>query len=347
MKPYEELTHHGKLRRAQSVARAALNAFGFPEARLSFLVDSGNILYRVKTKDTAPTCGSLYVDNCYLLRLHWPGYQNDCAVDSELKWLRALSDAGLPVPQPVATTGGEFSVEIPVPGAPERRRCSILRWVKGRMVTKRVRPWHLKAIGSLMARLHNHASTWRLPSGFTRRHYDRNGLWGDDTGTGYSEAEVWARIPRRYFKAFHEVTMRVEKIMEDWGKGPDVYGLIHTDLGTKANVLFHGREARAIDFDDAGFGYWMYDLVMPLADWEGESVWPTYRDALLEGYMATRSMPEEQLSQLELFQAAYRATEVFWGTAVLTRHPDSTDWLERRDRAWRHINRYLKRRPLQ
>jgi len=86
---------------------------------------------------------------------------------------------------------------------------------------------------------------------------------------------------------------------------------------------------------------------MPLADWEGESVWPTYRDALLEGYMATRSMPEEQLSQLELFQAAYRAMEVFWGTAALTRHPDSTDWLERRDRAWRHINRYLKRRPLQ
>ena len=135
--------------------------------------------------------------------------------------------------------------------------------------------------------------------------------------------------------------------MEDWGKGPDVYGLIHADLGTKANVLFHGREARAIDFDDTGFGYWMYDLVMPLADWEGENVWPTHRDALLEGYMATRSIPEEQLSQLELFQAAYRAVEVFWGTAVLTRHPDSTYWMERRDRAWRHIKRYLERRPLQ
>ena len=61
--------------------------------------------------------------------------------------------------------------------------------------------------------------------------------------------------------------------MEDWGKEPDVYGLIHADLGTKANVLFNKGEARAIDFDDGGFGYWTYDLAVPLCDWEGEDVW--------------------------------------------------------------------------
>lgn len=345
MKAYEDLTPRGKLRRTGRIARAAVEAFGFAKARLRLIVDSGNTMYRVKTVDPTPIEGSLYVDNCYLLRLHWLGYQNSGAVNSELEWLYALCDAGLPVPQPIATIEGELSVKVSDPGVSGARRCSLLRWVKGRMVTKLVRPWHMKAIGRLIARLHNHTSSWKPPSGFVRRHYDRNGLWGDDTGTNYTADEVWPRIPRRYFKAFQEVTMRVEQIMENWGKGLDVYGLIHADLGTKANVLFHSGEARVIDFDDAGFGYWMYDLVMPLADWEGEDVWPAYRDALLEGYTEMRFIPEEQLGYLELFQAAIRAMEIFWGTAATMRRPDSTYWIERRDKAWRHIKCYLKENP--
>lgn len=347
LKAYEDLTRLGKLRRAHRVARVALNAFGFAGANLRLVAEAGNILYRVRAVNFAPIEGSLYVENCYLLRLHWPGYQSCSAVASELEWLHALSDAGLPVPRPVATAEGELSALVSMPGVPEARRCSLLRWVKGRMALKRVRSWHMKAIGSLMAQLHNHASSWKPPQSFVRRHYDRNGLWGNDTGTGYAEDEVRLRIPRQYSEAFHEVTMRVEEVMEDWGKGLDVYGLIHADLGTKANVLFHGREARPIDFDDAGFGYWMYDVAIPLCDWEGDNVWPAYRDALLEGYLEKRSIPEEQLEKLELFQAAYRAVEIFWATAATMHNPNSPDWMERGREAWRHIKRYLKENPRQ
>jgi Ser/Thr protein kinase RdoA (MazF antagonist) len=347
MKAYEGLTRLGRLRRARSLACAALDAFGLAEADLRFVVEAGNILYRVKARGFASEKRGLYVDDCCLLRLHWPGYQSDCAVDSELVWLQALSDVGFPVPQPLAAKDGKLSVDVSVPGVPGVRRCSLLRWVKGRMVEKRVRPWHLKAIGNLMARLHDHASSWRQPAGFMRRHYDRNGLWGDDTGTGYKAAEVWSKIPRRYFEAFQEVTGRVERVMEDWSKGSDVYGLIHADLGTKANVLFYGGEARLIDFDDAGFGYWMYDLAVPLCDWEGEDVWSAYRNALLQGYLEVRSLPKEQLRELELFQAAFRAVEIFWGTAGIMQRPHSTYWMERRDMAWKFLKRYLKEHPLQ
>lgn len=33
------------------------------------------------------------------------------------------------------------------------------------------------------------------------------------------------------------------------------------------------------------------------------------------------------------------------GTANTLHHPGSTYWMERRDEAWRHINRYLKENP--
>ena len=130
-KAYEDLTPRGKLWRIGRIARAAIEAFGFTEARLRLIVDAGNIMYRVKTVDPTPVEDSLYVDNCCLLRLHWPGYQSDGAIDSELAWLRALCAAGLPVPQPIATKDGDLSVEISVSSIPRARKCSLLRWVKG------------------------------------------------------------------------------------------------------------------------------------------------------------------------------------------------------------------------
>lgn len=344
MKAYEDLTRRGRLRRIKRIAQRGLDAFGFHEVCPRLIIESGNILYRVKTMNPMPTSGNLYVDNCFLLRLHWPGYQSEGAIESELEWLSALCNAGLPVPQPVPTIEGELSVEISIPGVPESRRCSLLRWVKGRRVMKHVRRWHMTAIGNLMARFHNHASSWKPPPHFVRRHYDHNGLWGDDTGTSYTADEVWPRIRRRYFEAFREVTLRVERVMEDWGKELDVYGLIHADLGTNANVLFYSGEARAIDFDDGGFGYWMYDLAVALCDWEGMNEWSTYRDALLEGYLEMRSIPEEQLKQLQLFQAAYRAVEIFWATAGAIRFKDPTYWMKRQDAAWKHIKRYLRKK---
>ena len=347
MKVYEALTHRGKMRRIRGMAREALDAYGLTGARLRLIVDQGNISYRVKAENPpgVEEENDLYEDGCYLLRLHQPGYQKGEHIDSELEWLTALCEANMPVPMPVFTVDGERSVEVSVPGVPRARRCSLLRWVKGRMAKKLVRPGHMKAIGGLIARLQNHASSWSPAPGFVRRHYDRNGFWGDDTGTGYSSGEVWPRIPQQYSEAFREVTARAERVMEDWGKGSEVYGLIHADLGTEANVLFHGGEARAIDFDDSGYGYWVHDLAVPMCDWEGEEEWPGFREALLEGYSEIRTIPEYQLEQLELFQASFRAMEIFWGTACMIHIPDSAYWKERMEEARVHIERYLKRNP--
>ena len=62
------------------------------------------------------------------------------------------------------------------------RKCSLLRWLDGRFVTKQLRPAHVREWGRLMARFHNHAAGWRLPKGFTRRHRDWPGLYGEGAG---------------------------------------------------------------------------------------------------------------------------------------------------------------------
>ena len=130
--------------------------------------------------------------------------------------------------------------------------------------------------------------------------------------------------------------------MDEWGKGPDVYGLIHADLGMDANVLFWGGEARAIDFDDSGFGYYVYDLSLALEGCQEDGALPQFRDALLDGYAQVRYLPEDQIIYLDLFLAAYYVYLSLWAAAMAHLHPMYREALHKRmERAFRLVERYV------
>lgn len=336
MKPFEELTRRGRVRRYRQLARVALAAYGLSEARLRFIRDAGNVTFRVDASSQSPfEPGSerTFRNHC-VLRIHESGYQTPEAITSELEWLAALRrDTDLAVPEPVRTLDGELSVEIQIPGIPEPRRCSLLRWMKGRMHAQGLRPSHLRALGRLTAGLHEHAAHWQPPPGFTRPRYDWDGLFGDNDFVKAPADEVWAQIPKPYYEPFERVTSQVRQVMDELGQGRDAFGLIHADIGIGANVLFESGEARAIDFDDCAFGYWMYDIGVALSEVRGEEAFPWYRDALLDGYTEIRSLPEEQWVHLDLFIATWHAFEMFWATSGAILFPGSRQaydrWVER------------------
>ena len=292
-----------------------------------FIREAGNVTFRVEPLDQSPFKdeSERYYRNHCVLRIHELGYQTAEAITSELAWLSALcSDTNLAVPEPARTLDGELSVEVQISGVPERRRCSLLRWVKGRMLTKGLRPNHFRGTGRLMAGLHQHAVLWQLPEGFTRPRYDWEGLFGDNDFVKVPSGEVWTSIPQEYYPAFELVTTQLRQVMAEFGQGADAFGLIHADIGLGANILFEGGEARAIDFDDCAFGYWMFDVGVALSDVYTEEAFPQYRDALFEGYTETRSLPEEQWVNLDLFVAAWHAFEMYWATAGAIRFPGSS-----------------------
>jgi Ser/Thr protein kinase RdoA (MazF antagonist) len=348
VKPYQELTRRGRLRRLGQLARAALEAYGLAGARLKLLQASGNVTFRVDAAGSPPVQvdRDLYVEHRYALRMHEPGYQSDAAIASELAWLAALRrDADLPVPEPVPALSGELLVEVGIPGVPEPRRCSLLRWVRGRMLTpQHVSPQHLRAVGRLMARMHRHAAHWQPPAGFSRPRYDWEGLYGDNPLVKVPASVVWPLLPRAHIEPFTMVTGQLRQVMEDLGQGPDAFGLIQADLAVGANVLFQGGQARAIDFDDCAFGYWMFDLGVALSEWWGSEAFPWVREALLEGYVEFRSLPDEQLQHLELFIAAWHAFEMYWATAGGYRFPSARQayakWAER---AAQDLRKYFDR----
>jgi Ser/Thr protein kinase RdoA (MazF antagonist) len=167
-------------------------------------------------------------------------------------------------------------------------------------------------------------------------------LFEEDSGTGMPASEAWALLPRAYRQPFRIVARRVQRLMNELGQGPDVYGLIHADLGVDSNVLFWKGEARAIDFDESGFGYWVFDLAIASEHCREDPEYPTYRDALLKGYAEIRSLPEGQLEHLDLFAAAFDVYWTLWATAAAHLSPNSGKELRpRMERAARLAARYL------
>jgi Ser/Thr protein kinase RdoA (MazF antagonist) len=326
MKPYNELTRLGRLRRMRKLAEAALEAYGLGGARLQFYLHAGNTLYRVYDPESAHPNDDLFEPGQYLLRILQPDWQAPEAIELELAWLAAMRrEAGLPVPEPIPRLDGGLLTRISIPGISQTRSCSLLRWVKGRLLPNNGRPEHYRAQGRLMARIHNFTQQWQLPPGHTKRHYDWDGLFMNDPEIGLPPGESWKYLPPDWVEPFEIVARQFRQLIEAWGTGVDVYGLIHADMGLDANVLFWRGQPRPIDFDGSGFGYWMYDLAVALAHVVGAADYARSRDALFEGYAEHRSLSNAQLAQLDLFTAAFYVYYDLWVVGGAYLHPGYPD----------------------
>lgn len=316
-------------------------------ARLRLLRQAGNTLFRIWADDPprARAAAGLFEEGQYLLRVHQPGYQEKEAIELELAWLTAMRrEADLPVPEPVAALDGRWLLPVSDSAVPGTRNCSLLRWVKGRSAANRFGLYHFRTQGRLMARLHNFSAQWRAPAGLRKRKFDWDGLFRNDVGSGMTNAEAWALLSPRNREAFSFVAERIREVMEEWGQGRDVFGLIHGDLGVDANLLFWHGEPRAIDFDDSGFGYYVFDLGVALDVCREDPSYRRYRDALLDGYAEFRSLLENQAEQIELFLAGSQIYWNLWATGGTHLYPSLRgEYRERIARTAELVVQYARR----
>jgi Ser/Thr protein kinase RdoA (MazF antagonist) len=91
----------------------------------------------------------------------------------------------------------------------------------------------------------------------------------------------------------------------------DRYGLIHADL-VPENLLVDGGRACVIDFDDAGFGWHLFELATSLYFIIGDSIYSAARDALMRGYRTERTLSDAALERLPLFLAVRGTTYLGW-----------------------------------
>ena len=108
-------------------------------------------------------------------------------------------------------------------------------------------------LGALTAAMHNQASAWQPPPGFTRHALDADGLMGEAPHLG---AVLGApRRSRPPSAACCSIRGRVHAARSHGSsRDPSVYSLIHADMHP-GNILVDGDRLTVIDFDDAGLGW--------------------------------------------------------------------------------------------
>lgn len=232
------------------------------------------------------------------LRLHRPGYQTDAAIRSELWWSEALVNAGLDVPVPVRTRTGDVIAYIEN-GAKNGRVASLVTWTDGVVLGDGGVPlnWSeaeqediYRALGGLLAQLHEASDGATLPSAFERPTLDIDALIGDDPAWGRFWQNPSLTAPEQ--DLLHETRAAMGVFLVRHVESGGDFGLIHADA-LRENVVIDGTTPKLIDFDDGVFGFRLYELgVVMSQNWE-ETNAADLGAALLAGYGEVRGQSED------------------------------------------------------
>jgi Ser/Thr protein kinase RdoA (MazF antagonist) len=216
-----------------------------------------------------------------ILRLHRQGYHTKPEIASELAWLTALQDLpGLQTTRPipgaqglVTELDGRFLVAFaPISGQELQPGDDLAHW--------------FAPLGEITARLHLHARQWTPPKGFTRKRWEVETILGPKPHWGH-----WRQsqgLDRAGEALLTRATEALAAKLHAYGTGPETFGLIHADLRL-ANLMLDSGTLTTIDFDDCGFGWWVYDLASALSFIETDPRLPGLIAAWVTGY--TRITP--------------------------------------------------------
>jgi Ser/Thr protein kinase RdoA (MazF antagonist) len=287
------------------VAARALAEYDLPaDSTLRLLNLSENATYAVTDGATGAQS---------ILRVHRKDYHRPHEIESELHWLDALRrDSDVTVPVVLPARDGRRVVAVDQDGID--RHVVHFEMVAGAEPdedTLTADDFH--TLGRITAALHDHSRGWKRPPGFGRFAWDwehslgerpRWGRWRDATGVGNTEADLLGRAAGL-----------LQRRLEEYGTGPDVFGLVHADLRL-ANLLVDGSRGAdtitVIDFDDCGFGWYFYDFGTAVSFFEDDPAVPEWQDAWAAGYRSRRELPHRDEAMLPSFVLLRRLLLLAW-----------------------------------
>lgn len=249
------------------------------------------------------------------LRIHRHGYHTDAELLSELQWMEALARSDFAVPRIIPARNGTPFVTVADPGIPEPRQVDLLTWIDGEPLGQvesslsEVSGSLFHEMGRLAGALHNHTESWPLPEGFTRHAWDLEGLVGDNPFWG----RFWElpALAADQLALLNAARARARDDLAALHTGPHNYGLIHADF-VPENLLVSDRGLCLIDFDDAGFGWHMFELATALVFHCGADYFNAMKEGLLAGYRSVRSLSREDEDRLPLFLFLRASTYLGW-----------------------------------
>jgi len=290
------------------IARRALAAYDLQGHALAFIRHSDNATFKVEKPGSEP----------FLLRIHIPVSTNMGThgadpemINSELLWLEALSqDTDLVLQKPVRNQAGELVTRIPMKDSDEPVNCTLLHWLAGEPYHRDLESENTACqIGTILGKLHVHASQWKVPDGFKRPRRDL--AYFEKMLNELKPALADGRISPPDYAEFETSIGLLGDMMCSLNDNRQACGLIHADAH-KGNLLYHAGEIRLIDFSFCAWGDYMFDVGIGLSDMN-----KNLHPAFMKSYHSLRGLPDGYQKLIEgFFIGGMVGTFSFWVSNV-------------------------------
>jgi Ser/Thr protein kinase RdoA (MazF antagonist) len=307
MTEFNTLSHDQQVARLHDLARHALQHWEGEFADIELVKYRENAVFSARRTDGQRVA----------LRIHRNGYHGEAALRSELQWMEALAAAGITVPEIIRTQSRQHLIEVVHEAVGEPRHVDMLAWLPG--ATAGTSEAGVQAdteidflfaeAGAIAARIHLHAADWQQPDEFVRHAWDEDGLIGANPFWGrFWELEQLTDEQRALLQQARRTARRD---LRQYGRHLHNFGMIHADL-VPENLLIEGARLRLIDFDDAGFGWHMFELATALYFCLDDPRYEQIKAALLAGYNAVKPLSADDHNSLALFLLLRGTTYLGW-----------------------------------
>lgn len=283
------------------------------EALRSYNLDTDRVQARLigYSENATYRCEDAESGHSYILRLHRPGFRSKSHIRSEVQWIEQLrQDRVVSTPGVRRTASGELVGEFSTADGTVQYAV-LFEHMRGTEPSVDSLASVMFQIGTLTARLHQHARLWSRPEGFERPEWTirtligQDSLWGRWTDTPEVDVIPGARSLLR------DAERKATDELAEYGMARDRYGLIHGDLRS-TNLLIEDTQVNVIDFDDCGFGWFMYDLACSLSFNEHHQMVDRWVQEWIRGYNCVHQLRAEDVYVIPALVMIRRLLLVSW-----------------------------------
>ena len=291
-----------QLKKLEDPVKDSLNLWDIPKGSEAKLLNvSENFIYLVKGT----------YDFKAILRVHRENYNSEHAIESELKWKDALKESGVILsPSHYLGKNGKAVQQLILQNQLNPINMVLFEYIDGQQPDESgdLREY-FKILGEYAARMHVHSINWELAEKMSRHSWDVNSIFG--LGAKWGNWRDAPQVTSKVEEILEQVENLVKKRLEIFGKNCNRFGLIHSDMRI-ANLIVDHQRTWIIDFDDCGFGWYLYDFAASISFMENDPRIPELKQCWLEGYTKVRALETVEIEEIDTMVMLRRLALLAW-----------------------------------
>jgi Ser/Thr protein kinase RdoA (MazF antagonist) len=226
-------------------------------------------------------------------------------------WMKELSeDTELNLPEVFTGKNCSLIQKFPCESSGKIYRCCMFSFLEGtalKDLSGKELFSQLEKTGAILAKLHIQSQTRDISRPLKRFSWDIDDLLGKDARWGNWRGNE--SLNKKQTEIIEKAVKRITARVISFGKAADKFGLIHADLHC-SNIIVSGDKLQILDFDDCGYGYFLYDFGCSLVEYSDEL--EKAAEALIRGYERIKPLSREEKKDVNTFILLRRIVRLAW-----------------------------------